>query len=65
MPRPRTTAYAVFLYLREVKVARIRDIARATGLSTKRVYSALITLMSSGHVEKIGEGLYAIKTIVW
>ena len=63
--RPRRAAYKVFLYLREVRRARLSEIARATGMDVKNVYSALRTLMKSGHVERVGRGVYAIKREVW
>ena len=63
--RPRTSAYKVFRYLREVKKARLDEIAKATGMNKKNVYSALRTLMKSGHVERIEKGVYVIKKEVW
>ena len=65
MSRPRTVAYKVFKFLKEVKVASVQDISYNLGINSKNVYSALSTLVKSGHVEKLDGGLYRIKKYVW
>ena len=65
MSRPRTVAYKVFKFLREVKVASIYDISYNLGIKSKNVYSALQTLIKSGNVEKLDGNMYRIKKYVW
>ena len=65
MSRPRSVAYKVFRFLREVKVASIHDISYNLGIKSKNVYSALQTLIKSGHVERVDDKLYRIKKYVW
>lgn len=65
MARPRTVAYKVYKFLREAKVASIHDISVNLGINPKNVYSAIQTLVRSGHVERVSDGVYRVKKLVW
>ena len=62
--RPASTAYTVFTVLKEVRVARLRDLVKATGLEKYKVFSALKTLQKRGLVRK-EDGIYILISDVW
>ena len=63
--RPASTAFKVFMVLKRVRVARLRDITRETGVDKFKVYSALKTLEKRGLVKKLDGGVYMLVSEIW